>query len=135
MARQIDLTRYSEVIENVPSLETYAFRLKIVASNPVDMPAEIFLFQRNLLDPYTNQYVDEFLAVCSPDDILQYPVNDPGNTDPPFFRKDTIDVIVPSRTFAEDMWSDIQNQVNTLIKAMNAKDTLQLDETVTITGI
>lgn len=132
MARSIDLTRYSESTAPVEGRGD-AFRLRIEASNPVDMPKEIFLFVQGPKDMNTGTVHEYFLGIATPDDLVTYPVNSPDpNIDPPYYLKDTIDVLVESREVADYIWSEVRAQVKTLIEALNNKDTLSADETVTI---
>jgi len=132
MARQVDLTRYSEYSEPVPGRGD-AFRIKITASNAVNMQNEIFLFVQGPKDASTGTTHEYFLGVATPDDLVTFPLNNPDTTmDPPFYLKDTIDVLVESREVADYIWTEVQAQVKTLIDALNNKDYLINDETVTI---
>ncbi len=131
--RGIDLTRYQETLEYSSELKKYGSRMRIEASNPLNMPAEIFLFRRTTKDPNTGLAFDEFIQVCSPDDLVTYPVGNPDyNLDFPFFRKSVIDALYPTRQKAEATWEDIQRQVADLIAEMNAMDVLSQTETVRI---
>ena len=124
MGRGITLNREAESILPVINRGD-GFRLKVTASDGVLMPNEVFLFQRDVLNPLTGTYADHLVAVCSPEDLVTYPITDPMVTDlPPFFRMAVIDVIVGSREIAEDAWSVLQEQVEGLVLALNRKDRL-----------
>jgi hypothetical protein len=124
MGRGISLNRYPEQILPIVNRGD-GFRVKIVASQGVLIPDEIFLFQRDVLNPQTGAYSDHLVTVCSPEDLVTYPVNDPMINDlPPYFRMSVIDVLVGSREIAEAMWDAIDEQVDHLIAALNRKDRL-----------
>lgn len=127
--RGITLTRSAESIQAIPNRGD-GFRIQIVASGGDMIPNEVFLFRQNLLDPITGLTGDEFCAVTSPEDLVTYPIGEPAVTaSPPFFRKDTIDVIVGSRKVADDMWTAIKTRVCELVDALNRKDRLVVEET------
>ncbi len=111
------------------------FAVRITASEGQNMPNEIFLHQRTLVDPYTNKVQDEFLAISSAFELSTYPANAPQPQESyefPFFRKDTIFVYLPSVTKATEFVTEVQNQVATLIKVLDKLDELQTTQTVYI---
>lgn len=99
------------------------FRIRIIASDSEDMPSEIFLYQKTLVNPQTGEDTDEFIAICSPFDLSIYPANEPNPTqDPPFFRKDTIDVLLPSVETVDTFVTSVQEQVCHLISLLKKLD-------------
>lgn len=101
------------------------FRVHVVASDAEDMPNEVFGHQRTLVDPDTNTYQDEFCFVCSAYDLSTYPANTPDSDQfPQFFRKDTVDILVPGIEIAQATIESIQEQVCHLIVLMNKLDDL-----------
>lgn len=95
------------------------FRVQIVASDADNMPNEIFGHQRTLVDPHTNTYQDEFCFVCSPFDLSTYPANEPDSEQSPqFFRKDTIDILVPGIEMAEQVIEEVTAQVQQLVRLL-----------------
>lgn len=128
MARGITVRRLEEQGVDIPHLGR-AFRVKIVAFDNELMPAEIFLHQKRLVDPYTSQQGSDFIAVCCPQDLVEFPVNEPAVTQQPaFYRLDTIDVIVASRAQALEMWEAVRSRVCVLVDALNRKDELEVKE-------
>ncbi len=124
MARGITLTRSAESIEAIENRGD-GFRIQIVASAGLMMPNEVFLFKQNLINPNTGVTGDEFCAVTSPEDLVCFPVDAPKTgQSPPFFRKDTVDVIVGSRKTAQDLWEAVKDRVCELVLALNRKDQL-----------
>ena len=109
------------------------FRLVVVASDAVNMPNEIFGHQRKLVDPDTNELQDEFCFVCSPYDLSAYPANAPDPLQSPqFYRLDTLDILLPSVTTYDEVWTSIQNQVAVLISTMKSLDRLNVNTPVWI---
>lgn len=107
-----------------------AFRLVVIAEDAVGMPAEVFAFQKTLVDPYESTTGDEFIFICSPFDLSIYPANEPDLTQwPSFFRKSAIDILLPTQAAAEDAWLAIKEEVAGLVTALNKLDVLRDAET------
>lgn len=124
MAYRIKLTPYMPEIIKFKGVDS--FRVRIVASDAEDMPAEIFGHQQTLLDPDTQTTVDEFCFVCSPYDLTAYPINTPAvDQSPAFFRKDTIDILVPGVEMAQEVITQVTEQVTHLIVLLNKLDELE----------
>jgi hypothetical protein len=66
-----------------------------------------------------------FNGVCSPVDLVEYPVGAPAlGSNPPYFRLNYIDLLFRSRKEAEDAIQDIKTDIARLIHSMNANDSL-----------
>lgn len=129
MPRGISLRRYGES-KTFISNRGDAFRIVIEAYDNDLMPAEIFLHQQTLLDPWKNVQGEDFCAVAAPDDLVIYPVGTPRPTQQPaFYRKARIDVVVASRDLALQLWDAVQARVCNLVAALNKKDQLIEEET------
>lgn len=101
------------------------FRVVITVAEAIDMPKEIFGFQRTLIDPYTGREADEFQFVCSAYDLSAYPANVPNPAQiPAYFRKSQIDVLVPGLIIAERFIDAVKEQVCTLRVQMDTLDRL-----------
>lgn len=125
MVHRIKLTPYTP--ETVRFRNRDAFRVKIVASDGDGLPNEIFGFQRTLVDANTEEQCDEFSFVCSPYDISAYPANEPDpDQSPQFFRKATVDILVPSLTVAQEVLEDIEAQVCRLVQLLDQLDDLRV---------
>ena len=115
------------------------YYLKVSAINPVDMPAEIFIFQRNriiingeLPDDSDN---DTFVSVADPVDLQEYPITRPADTDDEvFYRQAQINLWFRSMQELEEVWGDIKEDVSGLVKALRAADNLSSVEEITING-
>lgn len=131
MARSITLTREPQTTFTVGT--QMCFRFRVTASDAVDMANEIFLFRLRPLVPGAEDRVAEFLSICSPVDLEDYPADEPEeDASPAFFRLASIDLLVRSQTLAEQLWTNIQAAVAVLIEALNASDDLDAGEVVTI---
>ena len=102
------------------------FRIVITASDAENMPNEIFGHKKTLVDPDpANIQQDEFCFVCSAYDLSFYPANAPNpEQSPPFFRKATIDILLPSVTKFDEVYKEIKEQVDLLISVLGNLDTL-----------
>jgi hypothetical protein len=134
MARQVTLSRSAQERIFVPN-RGEAFRLRVEALYPEGLPAEIFAHQKRLIDPATGETGDEFCFVCSPFDLTIYPANEPEPTQfPQFFRKSVVDILLGTQALADDLWRNLQQEVNELISALNKLDVLGEAETVLCNG-
>jgi hypothetical protein len=85
--------------------------------------AKIFGHRLTVVNSGKNQ--DEFCFVCSVADLLAYPEDTPAaGQDPPFFRKNTIDIYLPNPNITE-----ITSQVAILMKSLSDRDSLEIVET------
>ena len=133
-ARGVSLVR-EEIAREFVKNRGDAFRLRITAVDNVLMPKAIFAHQRRLVDPYDGSTGDEFCFIASPFDCTIYPANAPdANQFPQFFRKATVDILLPSTEAAAETWSAIHTQVCNLVAAYNRLDALLVVETVRCGG-
>jgi hypothetical protein len=103
-----------------------SFRIQITASDAENLPNEIFGHQRTLVDPDTSTTQDEFAFVCSPYDLSIYPANEPDPEQfPQYFRKATIDILVPGVEMAQEVITEVQEQVCHLITLLEKLDELE----------
>jgi len=134
MARGISLTRDIQQRVFVPNRGD-AFRLRVTAHDNELMPAEIFVYEQRVLDPYTAGTIDDFTHIASPIDLLLYPIGLPDPAQfPAFFRKAVVDFLVPGQTQAETAWQEIHDQVCLLVDALDALDMLVEVEVVRCGG-
>lgn len=115
----IELAR--ESLEEYVEGRTTAYRLKVQAVDPVNMPTEVFLYRRELFSALTTDIRDVFLAVCKPGDLEQFPAGAPlDGQEPPFFRLSYVDLVDPHIDLMEELWDAIQNDVVELVSALEA---------------
>ena len=147
---RVKLTPY--IAENVPQTKYHdrnSFRVKIVASEATTYEdefsssfspafdgdvtiglgtAKIFGHRRTTVNSSKNQ--DEFCFVCSVHDLLAYPEDAPAaGQDPPFFRKDTIDIYLPNPKLYKEFIAEITSQVAVLMDSLSKRDSLEIVET------
>lgn len=113
----VDLRRQDSQIY-VPG-RTNAFRLIVEAQPERGLPAEIFLYRRELFGAGTGVR-DVFIAVCKPKDLETYPVGAPGAE--PLFRLNYVDLIERADDYREETYNAIREDVEELVRA------LELDE-------
>ena len=61
--------------QEVPYRKIGSVRIKITASDPIGMDAEVFVWLRHPVNPTTGQSTDEFQQVASPYDMSTYPAD------------------------------------------------------------
>jgi hypothetical protein len=96
------------------------YRLRIETTDAEGMPAEIFLHEQTLIDPYEEVTNEQFVCVTSVPDLTIYPVGVAGATQwPAFYRTSSIDIILFNQAMAEEAWTDIKAEVEVLIASLN----------------
>lgn len=118
-----------------PSIETFhgkeVFRLKCTASDGLYMPDEIFCHNRTVVNEALNESQDEFSHIASPYELSIYPANAPTpGQSPAYFRKSTIDILLPSVTLYQETKTLIQAQVSRLLDLQEKLDLLETSDTV-----
>ena len=112
-----------------------AVRVRVTAQNAENISPAVFLHQKSLKDPYTEQEVDEYIHVASPFDLSIYPIGDPAeDVLPPYFLLNTVDIIVENTNMAEQAWEAIKQAVQELLYAYGRMERLAQIETVTLTA-
>lgn len=72
------------------------FVIEVTAAEAINMPTEIFLWQKSLFDARTQEQHDDFVTFCSVYDLTAYAANAPAeDQNPPYFRLDTALVRAP----------------------------------------
>lgn len=131
MARRLKLVK-SEVT-NVNFQWLGAYRLRVEASDPSDSGSDpnVFIYQRNLPNPYNGEVVDVWLGIASPVDMAEYPVGEPdGITAYPFYRLDYVEIDLRSTGLATDAYVLIIQEVNNLLLAQDRLEVLVPTEEV-----
>ena len=132
MGRWIRLSRQEQSREMVPN-RGEGFRLVITAEEANEMPTEVFLYRKRLVSPLDEEEGDEFLGVCSCIDLVEYPVNAPVENQPSaFFRKNSVDVVLPSQTLSLEVWAQILVDTRILVESLNKLDYLSAPHSIVI---
>lgn len=131
MSRGITLTRSTQTVYN--SNLGNGYRFTVVASNGENIDNNVFRFVQETFNYLTGGTTNTFDGVTSSEQLVSLPIGAPNTNDPTYyFRLDTIDVVVPTRDLSDQMWSGIQDDVSTLITAMNQQDVLSSQDVIRI---
>jgi len=131
MSCRIKLTFQSPEVAKFLGRNT--LRLRVTASNGEEMPDEVFLHQRTLVDTDTDEWQDEFVAICSPYDLSDYPVDEPTTEQfPAYFRKATADIYLPGISVFSEVKEDIEAQIRFLVQLLDKLEELDTVEEIWI---
>lgn len=84
-----------------------AYRLQITAVAISNMPKEIFVYRKEPSTALGAPTEEFFSHVCSPADLEQFPTNDPLTGEPPYYRKDSIDIVEDTLEKIDAFWDDV----------------------------
>lgn len=111
---------------------TDAFRMTVTAYDGRGLPDEIFRFLRGPGRAIGSED-DVFDGVCSPVDLEEFPVGEPGSDQAiKYFRKASIDLAFRSETQANEAWRTIYDEVESLIRSLEYMENLGPAEIVAI---
>lgn len=131
MKRKLTLTRF-EAFE-VPYKHSNGIRIKVVASEPVNMDAYVFLFLRGPLNPHTDERLDYFHKICSPYDIATYPIGEPIEATPyPYFRLSEVELDYISTADANEAWLAMVALTQNLCDGLTRLDSLTETEAIVV---
>lgn len=120
-----------------------SFRFTMVVTDAVLMPNEIFLYEplppgyacdpqppviigpQGSQGPQADGYCATFVGVCSPVDLVEYTAYSVApDANPPYFRLSYVDLLFRSRKEADDIATEIKNDIARLVRSMNMNDLL-----------
>lgn len=114
---------------NVNYLHLSAFRLRIEIEEAIDMDDRVFLYQREPVNPHTNDYLDSFVTICSPVDMEEFPPEEPDpDKQYPFFRRNYVELDFRATSQAEEAFNLIREELNVLVIALNRLEQLHVAE-------
>jgi hypothetical protein len=135
MSRRIRLTRYAANTVAFNNYGAYRLRIEVTAVEGPDLDENIFIYQRNPPSAYTNLSCDAFQAVAGPPQLAAIPAGEP---DPelswPYYRLNYVELDVASTAQADEIWNEIQAEVNALVAAMERLTQLQAVQDVWCPG-
>jgi hypothetical protein len=113
------------------------YPLRVVAVNAIDMPEEIFVFQRQV--PASTQPPnpdhDFFISVADPNGLEEYPVEPPTKVEEqPYYRRSEVELVFRSQAELEDAKSLIDTSVRVLVLALRSRDDMDEMEEITYDG-
>jgi hypothetical protein len=114
-------------IDTLHDLTGYRLRIRVVEA--VGLPRALFLFRRSR--DGLGRVGNEFLSVCRPADLTEYPEGAPVGA-PGKYRLDLIDVVTHRQAEMEEMWRLIRDDVGTLIETLESNRRLGDAEVVAL---
>lgn len=106
------------------------YRLLVTVTSVTDIDRNVFLYLA-LPQRGTDPIEAVFQGVCSPKDMVDVPATDPApNSEPPWVRHDTIDLLFPCLSELNAAWTLIQDELDTLCLLMADLETLTRSEVV-----
>lgn len=107
----VQLTRAPLVDYN--AYDVAAYRIQVNVSGSSEIPAEIFLYQKEPDEDPLQPLKDSFLGVCSVADLEQFPVGAPAGV-PPFYRLSWVDVVEDRLQKIDEIWKSLASAVREL---------------------
>lgn len=103
------------------------FRIVATIVDAINIPFEVFLHKKTLVDPVSGRQADDFVAVCGPFDLSTYPAYEPDVTiDPPFYRLPSVDFLVPGVGVGDTAIQAIEDQLCLLCELLKKLDRLSV---------
>jgi hypothetical protein len=108
-------------------------RIRISITEAVGITRYIFGYKDRSFDIENAVEQRDFSFVTSPVDEGIYPIDVADTSqNPSFYRKDYLDVLVPSPRIADLLWQQVKTEVDNLIAAYNRRDELLQSASTTI---
>lgn len=105
--------------------ETDGFRMTVLATDGNLIPNEVFAYRAEPIQPGQPVSQAFFSHICSPVDLEEFPIGAPlVDSDPPWFRIASLDLVFRSRAACDEVWGLIQEDVSSLRTSMDHGDTL-----------
>ena len=112
------------------------YSMIVETENAVDMPEEIFVFQRGIAPARSQQDpvpTDQFIKVAAPVDLEDYPPSpDDVREDMPFYRAKDVELWFRTEEERDEVWEYIQDDVAGLVNFLNNHLDEDFTEEVTI---
>jgi hypothetical protein len=127
MARAIQVTPEFQRYDG-PGVD--GFRIRATVTAAVDMPRAVFAYRLEPIQPAAEGEDPAepraiFSHVCSPADLEEFPADAPyPNANPPWFRRDTIDLVWRARVQATEDYEAILRDITNLRDSLDRMDEL-----------
>jgi len=103
----------------------FGMRVRMEVTDAADVSRAVFAYLMIPRNPETGEEAGEFDHVCSPADLEEFPENEPNqNARPRWFRLTYVDVLVRSRTEADDFIQLVLEDLRGLKATLDVMDTL-----------
>lgn len=127
MSYSLTVTRKVNADYQLNGVQGQYMEVEITAA--VDVDKEIFVFQREMMNPETQATGDFFSNVCSVTDLQELPVTAPTDNSQNMFRLAKVCAFFRSRYELEETWNFVMQDINELLAALKRKDTLGTTQT------
>jgi hypothetical protein len=112
------------------------FRIKITASDGVNIDDAVFRYYLKTPNPITGIADAVFSGVCTWSDMEDLPFAVPEEgSDPQSFRQAVIDLVVDSESIATDVWHRVLQEVQELVNTIYDGQTLEQGDPVEISSL
>ena len=128
MARFIKICRSTMQAYLNGSLQGY--RMQVSVTEAVDMPSEIFVFQRCPGIEPNEEPTDRFDNIASPADLEEYAVGVIVEETVPFYRQNKVDLVFRNMTLLDEAWKKMLEDIDGLVYSLNMMDNLNVVEEV-----
>lgn len=119
--------------ESTDPLDGVGVRFTVTASSATNVPKEVFLFGVRPRAPGATDDLADFLCVCTPPDLADYPADAPTpDMDPPFFRRASVVLDFRSRADADAAYARILADVGVLLDTLARMDRQAAAQPITI---
>lgn len=135
MSAQLTVRYYyhKDVVEDTVTNPLYAYNLRVIVTNAIDMPKEVFVYHRGVFPATgdaTESASDGFSHIATPLDLEEIPVNAPDMINEiPYFRTDMVQLSfrnVQDLKLTKEM---IASDILLLVRALNQELT-EMEEKV-----
>jgi len=128
----IKLTRH--LTRDYPINDGFGFRLRVVASDGCGLENEIFRYYQQPAEEFSGDVKSVGSGVCTWPEMEDLPVGAPADEAiPQAFRLAEWDQIYGSAALADEVWDILQDHTQKLLNAIDRGQTLEVQESVTIT--
>lgn len=124
--------------QSVEHKSLFSYALKVVVTNAVDMPTEVFVFRRGAAPaPSAGETVqDSFVCIADPVDLEEVPANVPDlANEMPYYRLNEVTLAFRSLEELNETKELIAADLNLLVTSVQAMASFTLTETVTYDGV
>lgn len=128
--RSITLQRYG--MTTYVEGRTQGYRAKLVVIEAVDMPLDVFVYQRVAPVAVGGVSEDFFTNVASPGDLEEYQVGVVADLTRPFYRLREVDLVTRSLDLLNEGLRGIIGDLSQLVESLNMMDKLVLQEEIII---
>ena len=107
------------------------YRLVVTVEAAFEIDPNVFLYLALPLRDGQTDREAQFQGVCSPKDMVDWPVGEPApNAEPPWLRHNSIDLLFPCLAETTAAWTLIQEELDALCSTMETLEVLTSSEMI-----